>query len=66
MKWQKLLQKLLIGTENLPLILRSLMEQKKKGIRKVYRKNFNWSPQISLENGITSTVEWYKNNILKI
>ena len=22
-----------------------------KGIRKVYRKNFNWSPQISLENG---------------
>ena len=40
--------------------------EEKRVLGKFTEKNFNWSPQISLENGISSTVEWYKNNILKI
>ena len=40
--------------------------KEKRVLGKFTEKNFNWSPQISLENGIRSTVEWYKDNILKI
>jgi GDP-L-fucose synthase len=29
-------------------------------------ENFNWSPTTTLENGVKTTVEWYKENILKI
>ena len=40
--------------------------EEKRVLGKFTEKNLNWSPQISLENGIHSTVEWYENNILKI
>jgi len=40
--------------------------KEKRVLGKFTEENFNWSPQISLENGIRSTVEWYRDNILKI
>ena len=40
--------------------------EEKRVLGKFTEKNLNWSPQISLENGIHSTVEWYENNILKL
>ena len=40
--------------------------EEKRVLGKFTEKNLNWSPQISLENGIRSTVEWYENNILKL
>ncbi len=40
--------------------------EEKRVLGKFTEEKFNWSPQISLENGIRSTVEWYKDNILKI
>ena len=40
--------------------------EEKRVLGKFTEENLNWSPQISLENGIHSTVEWYENNILKL
>ena len=40
--------------------------EEKRVLGKFTEKNLNWLPQISLENGIHSTVEWYENNILKL
>lgn len=40
--------------------------KEKRVLGKFTEKNLNWSPQISLDNGIHSTVEWYENNILKL
>ena len=40
--------------------------EEKRVLGKFSKENLNWSPKISLENGIRSTVEWYENNILKL
>jgi GDP-L-fucose synthase len=40
--------------------------EEKRVLGKFTEQNLNWSPQISLENGIRTTVEWYENNILKL
>ena len=26
--------------------------------------NLNWKPKVSLDNGIKTTIEWYKNNVI--
>ena len=30
------------------------------------KENLNWSPTTSLENGVKTTIDWYKENILRI